>query len=176
MHACCSVSFILPPVQTIPWWQLTEVPQDAGPQFNFSFFCLWCRWRKGENNVTFKTKPCCIISFTEVRLVALFHGPWGRKPKCPSEFLALHGWFLWLPGRCGMRRIWALQGLLPLTWTHLQPLVAAGLSLRAAAFERREAGGGGRIQSSANEARFIWCCCSLNPWSLGGRGRGKDCI
>lgn len=104
------------------------------------------------------TKPCCITSFEEARLAAPPPGPWGRELESPSKFLALHGWLLWLPGRCGMRSIWAVQELLPPPELICSSrAVAAGLSLRAAASGRREAGGGGRIQSSANEAdaRFI---------------------
>lgn len=37
VRVCCAVSFILPPVQAILWWQLAEVPRDVGSQFNFHF-------------------------------------------------------------------------------------------------------------------------------------------
>lgn len=91
---------------------------------------------------------------------------------------SLHGWLLQLPGRCSRRRAWAVQGLLPPRGLICSPRVtAAGLSLRAAASGRREAGGERSIQPSATEAeaRFIWHCYGPNPRVLGGRGWGKDC-
>lgn len=178
---CCSVSFILPPVQAIPWWQLTEVPQDAGPQFYFHFTVSAYGVDGGSGEMMLHWRLQTTLHHLLCRSEACSTSSWSMGWEAwVAKFLALHSWLLWLSGRCGMRSIWAVQGLLPPAWVQLQPQGSGSSQpvTESSCLLRREAGGGGRIQSSANEAaaKFIWCCCSLNPWSLGGRERGKDCI
>lgn len=179
VHVCCSVSFILPLVQAIPWWQPTEVPQDAGPQFNFHFTVSAYGVDGGRRKMMLHLRPNHAVSFPLQK--------WGLQ-----HFLVVHGvgsLSCQIPGSAWLApvtawQMWHEEHGLYRGSCHLPEFicspraVAAGLSRRAAASTRRGAGGGGGIQSSASEAaaRFIWCCCSLNPWLLGGRGRGKDCI
>lgn len=67
----------------------------------------------------------------------------GRQQRGETAFP--NPWHSWLPGRYGVRRTWALWGLLPLPGLVRSPeAMAAGPSLGAAASGRREEGRGRR--------------------------------
>lgn len=149
----------------------------TGPQFNFHFTASAYRVDGGRRKIMLHLRPNHLFL---CRSEACSTSSWSMRWK-PE---LLNSW-LRMAGSCGSLAdvAWGASGLcrgscqLPV-FICSPRAVAVGLSLRAAASTRREAGDGGRIQTSTNEAaaRFIWCCCSLNPWSLGGRGRRKDCI
>lgn len=132
---CCSVSFILPPVQAIPWWQLTEVPQDAGPQFYFHFTVCAYGVDGGSREMMLHWRLQTTLHHLLCRSEACSTSSWSMGWEAwVAKFLALHSWLLWLSGRCGMRSIWAVQGLLPPAWVcSPRAVAAASLSLRAAA-------------------------------------------
>lgn len=82
MHVCCSASFILPPVQAISWCQLTEVPRDAGPQFNFHFTVSANGVDRGRGEMMLHLRSNHFASFLLQK--------WGL------QHLMVHGWEAWV--------------------------------------------------------------------------------
>lgn len=125
----------------VPWWQLTEVPRDAGPQFNIHFTVSADSVDGGRGKMMLHLRPNHLAQFLS-RKWGLQHflrvhgvGSLSRLPNCNS--------WLCMAGSCGSLAdvAWGASGGSPRA-------VAAGLSLTAAAW------GGGKLEVEAGSSHL----------------------
>lgn len=140
VRVCCAVSFILPPVQAILWWQLAEVPRDVGSQFNFHFIVSAYGVDGGRGKMMLHLWPTRVVSFLSkkrgLQHLLLVHGA-GSLSHLPNSWLCM-------AGSCGSLAdvAWGASGLCRSSCHHLSSSAAPGRWQQACHWEQLPPGGG----------------------------------